>query len=116
LDKDQYIIASREFVKIKARLLAQLTNAGQPLISIVDANHGNHGGLHLRHAYEGIPLDLRYAQATLENLFTLWKRPVSIETVYKDKPILIRADGQETKIEEISAGSVDRGSPSAGSP
>ena len=101
LDKDQYVIASREFEKIKKHLLAQLTNGGQPLISITNADHEGRGELYLRHAYEGIPLDIRFAQATLENLHRIWQRPVLIETVYKDKRILIRCDGGEAKIEEL---------------
>ncbi len=103
LDKDQYVIASREFAKIKQHLLAQLTNGGQPLISIVDADHGGNRELYLRHAYEGIPLDLLHARATLQNLYRIWKRPVMIETVYQDKPILLRCEGEETEVLELEA-------------
>jgi stage V sporulation protein R len=35
---------------------------------------------YLIHRYEGVNLDWPFAQATLNNLYTLWKRPVHIET------------------------------------
>ena len=101
LDKDQYVIASREFEKIKKHLLAQLTNGGQPLISIVDADFEGRGELHLEHAFEGIPLDIRYAQATVQNLQRIWQRPVHVDTVYQDKRIRIRCDGDEATVEQL---------------
>jgi stage V sporulation protein R len=80
-----YEISSRDFQAIKQKLLFQLTNFGQPLIDIVDANHHNRGELYLVHQHEGFDLDVAYAQATLENLYTLWNRPVHIETYDRDK-------------------------------
>jgi stage V sporulation protein R len=101
LDKDQYVVASREFNKIKQHLLTQLTNAGHPLITIVDDDFQQRGGLLLRHTFEGIPLDIAYAQETLRNLHALWKRPVAVETVYKDRPLRIVHDGEQIDLQEI---------------
>jgi stage V sporulation protein R len=79
-DENQYAIASRKFQDIKRRLLFQLTNAGQPVIEVSNGNYENRGELYLIHRYEGVNLDWPFAQATLNNLYTLWKRPVHIET------------------------------------
>jgi spore cortex formation protein SpoVR/YcgB (stage V sporulation) len=49
-----------------------------------------------------VPLDLRYAEATLENVQRIWKKPVSIRTVYQDKEILMRHDGEQSTVEEIA--------------
>jgi len=38
-----YQISDRDFQKVKQRLLLQLTNLGQPLIEVVDANYRNRG-------------------------------------------------------------------------
>lgn len=81
---EQYEISSRQFSEIKARLLFQLTNFGQPVIDVVDANYENRGQLYLMHRHEGVDLDIPYAEATLRNLYTLWSRPVHIETVVED--------------------------------
>lgn len=84
-NSQQYEIASREFQDIKRRLLFQLTNFGQPIIEVVDGNYENRGELYLVHRHEGIDLDLPFAEDTLRNLFTLWGRPVHIETQVKDE-------------------------------
>jgi stage V sporulation protein R len=84
-DRKQYEIASRDFAEVKRRLLFQLTNFGQPLIAVQDGNHENRGELYLAHRHEGIDLDVPFAQETLRNLYTLWGRPVHIETLVKDE-------------------------------
>ncbi len=91
---EHYEIASREFDAIKQQLLAALTNHGRPFIYVVDGNHRNRGELYLRHQYEGVELKQDYAQATLENLVTLWLRPVHIETVVEDQPVVLSFDGK----------------------
>ena len=57
----QYVIESREFDKIKKRLLFSLTNFGKPWIFVVDGNYRNRGELLLRHEHNGV--DLRQDQA-----------------------------------------------------
>ncbi len=93
---EEYEISSRNFQDIKRRLLFQLTNFGQPIIEIVDGNYENRGELYLMHRHEGIDLDLPFAQDTLKNLYTLWGRPVHVETLVKDEGRVLfshRADG-----------------------
>ena len=82
---EHYEIESRKFEDIKRQLLFQLTNFGEPIIEVVDANHQNRGELYLLHHWEEIDLRLDYAQATLENMQALWGRPVHIETAITDK-------------------------------
>lgn len=90
---DNYEIASREFLKIKAQMLDSLTNHGRPIIRVSNGNHANRGELLLQHQYQGMPLKLDYAKDTLTNLCKLWGRPVHIETVMDDKPTLLSYDG-----------------------
>jgi stage V sporulation protein R len=78
---DQYEISGRKFYEIKRRLLFQLTNFGQPIIEVIDGNYDNRGELYLMHRYEGVNLDIPYAQGTLRSLHTLWGRPVHVETI-----------------------------------
>ena len=54
-----YEIESREFKKVKEKLLFQLTNFGDPFIYVEDANYENRGELLLRHRHEGIDLQDR---------------------------------------------------------
>ncbi|MCP4361485.1 MAG: SpoVR family protein [Chloroflexi bacterium] len=92
---EEYEIASRQFEDIKRKLLFQLTNFGQPIIDVVDANYANRGELYLYHYHEGIDLDLPYLEATLENLYLVWGRPVHLETTIEDKGEIIFGFGPD---------------------
>ncbi|HEX4131195.1 MAG TPA: SpoVR family protein [Pirellulales bacterium] len=100
---DQYEIESREFPKIKQRLLFNLTNRGQPIIHVRDANYKNRGELFLEHAYSGTELKIDYAQDTLSNLHKLWMRPVHIETELEGVKTVLSFDGAEHTQEQIAA-------------
>jgi stage V sporulation protein R len=91
----QYVIESREFDKIKQRLLFSLTNFGKPWIYVVDGNYRNRGELLLRHEHGGIDLRLDRAADTLANIQFIWGRPVHLQTVVEDKPTLLSFDGSE---------------------
>jgi stage V sporulation protein R len=93
-------IETREFLKVKNKLLAQLTNFGQPFIYVVDANYLNRGELLLGHRHEGSDLKLDYARDTLRNLERIWRRPTAILTIVDDKPKRIRYDGSEVTISD----------------
>lgn len=89
----EYVIDSRDFESIKHQILFSLTNFGQPIIAIQDANCHNRGELLLRHEHEGIDLKLDWALDTLENIHAVWTRPVHLETVVEDKRKLFSFDG-----------------------
>ena len=102
-DADQYEIESREFPKIKERLLFSLTNFGRPLIDVLDGNHGNRGELYLRHQHGGVDLKVDEAEATLRNIHKLWTRPVHLETRIEDKGQLLSFDGQEHRKQPLDS-------------
>ncbi|MBU0504679.1 MAG: SpoVR family protein [bacterium] len=101
---NRYEISDRDFPVIKQKLLTQLTNFGQPIIAIVDANQNNRGELKLDHRHYGIDLDIQYARETLQNLFTIWKRPVSIQTKLNNNIKIYTYDGKEHKILDSKEG------------
>ncbi len=86
-------ILSREFKKVKDQILSSLTNRGQPFIFVEDGNFENKGELLLRHAHEGMDLDLGHAKDTLHNLFKVWTRPVLLHTLVEGKGRMFRWDG-----------------------
>jgi stage V sporulation protein R len=90
-----YQISDREFRKVKQRLLMQLTNQGQPIIQVADANHRNRGELLLRHVYDGVELKHDYARETLRNLHRIWGRPVALLTVVDEKSRVVSFDGED---------------------
>jgi stage V sporulation protein R len=88
-------IESREFKKVKERLLFRLTNHGQPFIYVIDGNFENRGELLLKHQHEGVDLKLDHGRDTLQNLNRVWKRPVNILTKVEGKGKLLRFDGRD---------------------
>lgn len=102
--RQRWELLSRNARKVKKVLLSQLTNLGNPIIRVLDANHDNRGELLLAHQHEGVDLRRDWAQDTLENISRLWKRPVRIATLEKDKLVQLRFDGTEhTKLEQGEA-------------
>ncbi len=98
---ETYEIESREFKKIKERLLFNLTNFGQPIIRVKDGNHRNRGELYLHHEHFGLDLKLDHAQDTLRHLNRLWSRPVHIETVVDGRTTLLSFDGADHTIRPL---------------
>ena len=99
---NRHVISSRDFPKIKQRLLQQLTNFGQPIIKVIDGNFKNRNELLLRHEHEGIDLKHDAALETLRNLHRIWRRPIHIETINEDTRRRISFDGSSHQIEKIS--------------
>jgi stage V sporulation protein R len=92
----QWVIESRDPAPVRESLLFQLTNSGQPVILVVDANYKNRGELLLRHRTDTIGLDQAYAKRTLGNIQSMWKRPVNVATVDgRGKEVVWTHDGKE---------------------
>jgi stage V sporulation protein R len=96
-----YVIESREFEKIKQRVLFSLTNFGKPWIYVADGNYRNRGELLLRHDHQGIDLKLDKAADTLANVGAVWGRPVHLQTVIDNQPSLMTFDGNNHTIKNL---------------
>ncbi len=106
-----YEIESREFKKIKERLLFGLTNFGQPIIRVKEGNYRNRGELYLQHEHSGLDLKLDHAQDTLRHLNRLWGRPVHIETSVDGRPTLLSFDGSDQTIRPLGGTSHEPAEP-----
>ena len=94
-ERGVYEIADRNWKSVKQKLLAGLTNFGQPFIYATDGNFENRGELLLEHRHDGIDLRVDYAKDTLKNLFQIWTRPVHVKTVVEGKERLFSFDGEK---------------------
>jgi stage V sporulation protein R len=92
-----YEIEDRSIAKIKEKLLFSLTNLGHPYITVVDGNFENRGELYLDHRFDGVELRMDYAKVTLEKLFSVWTRPIHLQTVIGDSITLLSYDGSSHK-------------------
>jgi len=90
---NMYEIESRDFKKIKEKLLFMLTNCGRPIIEVADGNYMNRGELYFIHKHEGVELKLDWAKDVLKHMFRIWKRPVHLETSIDGKVRVFTADG-----------------------
>ncbi len=88
-------IFSKDFKEIKNKLLAQLTNFGQPFIYVEEANYANRGELLLWHRHDSVDLDQRWGRETLSNIYKVWSRPVHLRTLIENKKRLWTHDGKE---------------------
>lgn len=98
----RFEIDSRAFQGIKDKLLGSLTNAGNPFIYVIDANHKNRSELLLRHDHQGVDLRQDYAKEALAALFRIWKRPVCIATIFDNRKVHLRFDGKDHSSEDAS--------------
>ncbi len=98
----QLEILDRDYRKVKEQLLNALTNFGNPIIRVVEANYKNRGELYLVHEWSGNELQLEYAQMTLQGLQKLWGRPVHLETLEGGKGRLLSFDGEQSTVKEIT--------------
>ncbi|MEM1415256.1 MAG: SpoVR family protein [Myxococcota bacterium] len=92
---DRWEIETRQFQEVKQKLLFQLTNAGNPIIRVLDANHGNRGELLLEHDHQGIDLRLDWVREVLAAVHRIWKRPVEVHTIVGKRPTSLRFDGRD---------------------
>jgi stage V sporulation protein R len=93
----QFEINTRDFPAIKAKLLFHMTNFGQPIIKVADANFENRGELLLAHTHEGIDLQPDYIEPVMRSMQKIWSRPVNLATVMDNVKQLYRFDGNEFK-------------------
>lgn len=98
---NKYVLSSRNFKEVKQRFLGQLTNFGQPMISVVDGNFRNRGELLLKHEHEGVDLKHEFTLETIKNLFRIWHRPVHLETIIEDVKRRVTYDGSGHQVEKL---------------
>lgn len=90
----RFEVDATDFESIKSQLLFQMTNFGQPIIQIEDANFEGRGELLLSHLHEGIDMQPDFMEETLRNIFKIWKRTVNIVTAMDGERQLFKFDGK----------------------
>jgi stage V sporulation protein R len=91
----QYEIVDRDWKKVKNQLLFSLTNFGNPIITVEDANYENRGELLLSHHHESVDLEYEKAVETIRNINVIWGRPVHIFTKWNTQGKILSFNGKE---------------------
>ena len=96
-----YEIASRKFEDIKEKLLMSMANLGRPFMYVSDDNYNGRNELLLTHDHHGVDLDVREGFNVLENIFTIWQKPIHLKTIVTGQKKLLSFDGSEQKERNI---------------
>lgn len=100
---NKFEIDTRDFKAIKSKLLFQLANFGQPIISAIDSNMNSKGELLLSHLFEGVEMQPDYMKETMTRVFEIWQKPVHIATVLDKEAKIVTYDGQEFQIKDFES-------------
>jgi stage V sporulation protein R len=95
VDDEEWTITDKRWEKVRDQLVANMTNFGFPFIEVLDGDYDRNRELYLRHRYEGVELDMKYAHKTLEYIYKLWGRDVHLETVVDEEPLVMHYDGEQ---------------------
>jgi stage V sporulation protein R len=90
-----WVVQETDWRKVRDALVESMTNFGAPVVMVEDGDYDRHRELYLKHYYDGKPLDTDYTARTLKSIHLLWGRPVHLETVAEDAPVLLTYDGEE---------------------
>ena len=91
---DEWVIVEKDWRKVRDGIVTNMTNLGSPYLVIENGDYKGNRELYIRHLFEGLELDLVYAEKTLQHVYQLWGRPVHLETVYDGKRIQLTYDGE----------------------
>ncbi len=91
---DEWVIAEKNWQKVRDTIVANMTNFGHPYLVVDNGDYRGNRELYIKHLFEGQELDLNYAEKTLHHVYQLWGRPVHLETVFESKRILMTYDGE----------------------
>jgi stage V sporulation protein R len=91
----RWVVDTDEFRAVKQQVLYMLATRGAPRIYVVDANAHNRRELVLHHPYEGLDIQLDYAERVLGNLARVWSASVHLQTHLDKRPITLVHDGKQ---------------------
>ena len=91
---DEWVIVEKNWEKVRDGIVASMTNFGSPYLVVENGDYRGNRELYIMHLFEGQELDMVYAEKTLQYVYTLWGRPVHLETLYEGKKILLSYDGE----------------------
>src|SRR5207247_253182 len=89
-----WVVQETDWRKVRDTIVNSMTNFGAPVIKVEDGDYRHARELYLKHYYDGRPLDTDYTTRTLKQVQFLWGRPVHLETMVDEDPVLVSYDGE----------------------
>lgn len=89
------VVSETGWEAVRAQLVQNLDNASTPYITVVNGDYKRSGELYLRHSFDGRELDSSYISKTLPYIYSMWQRPVHLETANeKGEKVTYKYDGK----------------------
>jgi stage V sporulation protein R len=95
VEDEEWTITEKRWERVRNQIVSNMTNFGFPYIEVLDGDYNGNRELYLRHAFEGVELDSKYARKALEHVHVLWGRPVHLETIVDDERVVMHYDGED---------------------
>ena len=95
VEDEEWTVTEKRWERVRDQLVANMTNFGFPYVVVADGDYNRNRELYLKHAFEGAELDGQYARKVLEYIYTLWGRPVHLETTVDDERVVMHYNGEE---------------------
>ncbi|HEX8177526.1 MAG TPA: SpoVR family protein [Pyrinomonadaceae bacterium] len=95
VEDEEWTITEKRWERVRNQLVSNMTNFGFPYIEVLDGDYNGNRELYLRHAFEGVELDSKYARKALEHVYQLWGRPVHLETIVDEERVVMHYDGED---------------------
>ncbi|QQE79744.1 SpoVR family protein [Alicyclobacillus sp. SO9] len=92
---NEWRIVEKDWEKIRDQICASRTNGGIPLVAVNDGDYNQNGELYLKHAYEGVELDIKYMEHTMPYLHQLWGRNCHLQSVVENRDVVFTYDGKK---------------------
>ncbi len=92
--EELWVVQDTDWRKVRDSIVDSMTNFGQPILTVEDGDYKHRGEMYLKHAFDGKALDPDYTERVLRNIQKLWSRPVHLETMKDDKPVLYSCDNE----------------------
>lgn len=92
----EWKVTDKDWEAVRDGIVTSMTNCGFPYIVVEDGDFNKRGELYLQHQFEGLELDVYYAEKTLPQVYKLWGRPVHLETVLDNKKVLFTYNGDKS--------------------
>lgn len=92
---NDWTITSKSWEIVRDQLVNSRVNGGFPYLTVENGDYLKSGELYIKHHYEGMELEVKYLEKTLPHVYTLWGKPVHLETVIEDRQVLFSYDGKK---------------------
>lgn len=94
---NEWRVVETDWEKVRDQICASRVNGGMPVLYIEDGDYNRNGELYVKHAYEGVELDLKHLDKTLPYLSQLWGRTVHMQSVIEGREVLFTCDGKRVQ-------------------